>query len=148
MRSTFAKEIMSKFKLFALFAFALLIGIAIGFGISQIRYRESRFYEVITVTYDGEQYYTEAYMDATAELRRWLSKEADQELRENVLAVAIYPSGLGSMTVGCELRHFDEQHLNQLSEEVGGILYQSPRRPAANNKANKSEMATPRKPSD
>lgn len=126
---------MSKFKLFTMFALALLVGMAIGFGTSQMRNRESRYYEVIIVTYDGQQYYTEAYIEATVGLREWLSKEADHALRDNVLAVATYPSGLGAMAVGCELRHYDEQHLMQLSEKAGWILHQSPRRPAEKNKA-------------
>lgn len=150
----FGKEFMRRAKPIAFVALSLLIGVAIGYGLSQslsrTRYSESRFYEVVTVTYDGEQYYTEAYVGATEELRRWLSEEAGADLRLNVLAVSVYPSGGSGMTVGCELGEYNDEQLILLSQKAGSILYQSPRRPALKSTTwnNKADIATPNQQPD
>ena len=41
------------------------------------------------VTYDGEQYHSEAFAFATDELRKWVSEQPDKELRQNVLSVSV-----------------------------------------------------------
>ena len=126
----------------------IAIGISTWFAMRQQADRGSRFYEVLTVTYDGEQYYSEAFAMATSEIRRWLAEDSDSKLRENVVSVVVYPSEGSGMMVGCELKQFNSAHLTLLSQEAGRILYRSPRRPATTRKANKSEQATPRKTSD
>jgi uncharacterized membrane protein YoaK (UPF0700 family) len=121
---------MRKLRQFAFPALALLIGIGFGYFVSHRSLQKSRFYETITITYDGEQYHTEAYINTTRELRRWLSEEADPQLRNNVLEIVVYPCDTAGMVVGSELRQFNTEHLNTLSAEAHSIISSYPRRRA------------------
>ena len=121
---------MSKLRLVAFPALALLIGISVGYILANRSLQKSRFYETTVVTYDGEQYHTEAYINATREIKVWLSKDADPKLRNNVLGIAVYPCDTAGMVVGSELRDFNLEHLKTLSSEAHTIIRSYPRRPA------------------
>jgi hypothetical protein len=108
----------------------MAVGVAIGIASTfwLVEWQPIKFEEVCVVTYDGCQYHSEAYAAANAHLRHWLAGEAGNDLRDNVIGVAVYPNTGGGQVVGCTLRRANIEHLEQLSREAKGFLHRYPRR--------------------